>query len=153
VKKENVNLIILFFVLLLIINAKLFKFVERSIVNVQHLRILSDTLEKREAIDELEVVKQRIQEDYALNYAIEVQCTTKGEVSEHANGAKDFLTFDEGNLWCILIVKSFAPFDVVIVIELSIAREHAILMKREIKIRARIDDQRRDKVPRTSDLD
>jgi len=60
VKEENVNLIILFFVLLLIINAKLFKLVERSIVNMQDLRILSDALEKQEAINELEVVKQRI---------------------------------------------------------------------------------------------
>ncbi len=59
-KEENVNLIILFFVLLLIINAKLFKLVERSIVNMQDLRILSDALEKQEAINELEVVKQRI---------------------------------------------------------------------------------------------
>ncbi len=40
------------------INAKLFKLVERSIVDVQHLRILNGALEKREAIDELKVVKQ-----------------------------------------------------------------------------------------------
>jgi len=67
-----VNLIILFFVLLLMINAKLFKLVERSIVNVQHLKILNNALEKRETIDELEVVKQRIQGNYALNHVIEV---------------------------------------------------------------------------------
>ncbi len=60
VRKKNVNLVILFFVLLLIINAKLFKLVERFIVNVQHLRILDDALEKQEIINELEVVKQRI---------------------------------------------------------------------------------------------
>ncbi len=59
-KEENVNLIILFFVLLLIINAKLFKFVKRSIINMQYLRVLSNALEKREIIDELKVVKQRI---------------------------------------------------------------------------------------------
>ncbi len=58
VKEENVNLIISFFVLLFVVNAKLFKLVERSIVDVQHLRILSNALEKREAIDELKVVKQ-----------------------------------------------------------------------------------------------
>lgn len=60
-------------------------------------------------------------------------------MSEHVNRTKDFLTFSKGNLRCILIVKSFAPFDVVIVIELPIARKHAIRMKQEVKIRARID--------------
>jgi len=58
VKEENVNLIILFFVLLFIINAKLFKLVERFVVNMQHLGILSDALKKQEIIDELKVVKQ-----------------------------------------------------------------------------------------------
>ncbi len=45
-KKENVNLITLFFVFLFIINAKLFEFVERSIVDVQHLKVLNNALEK-----------------------------------------------------------------------------------------------------------
>jgi hypothetical protein len=58
VREENVNLITSFFVLLFVVNAKLFKLVERSIVDVQHLRVLGDALEKRGAIDELEVVKQ-----------------------------------------------------------------------------------------------
>jgi len=58
VREENVNLIILFFVLLLVVNAKLFKFVEQFVVDVQHLGVLSNALEKREAIGELEVVKQ-----------------------------------------------------------------------------------------------
>jgi len=57
-REKNVNLIILFFVLLLVVNAKLFKLVERSIIDVQHLEVLNDALEKRETIDELEVVKQ-----------------------------------------------------------------------------------------------
>ncbi len=61
-------------------------------------------------------------------------------MSEHASEAKGFLTLGEGNLQCILIVEPFASFDVVIVIELPIARERAIRMKREVKIRARIDD-------------
>ncbi len=139
-KKENVNLIISFFVLLLMTNAKLFELVERSVVDVQHLGVLSDALKERGAIDELEVVKQRIQEDYALNHAIEVQCTTKSEVSEHADGAKGFLTLGEDNLRCILIAEPFAPFDVVVVIELLIAREHVIRMKQKMEIRARIDD-------------
>ncbi len=66
-REENVNLITPFFVLLLVANAKLFKFVEQFVVDVQHLGVLGDALEKREAIGELEVVKQWIQEDYALN--------------------------------------------------------------------------------------
>jgi len=57
VREENVNLVILFFVFLLVINAKLFKLVERSIVDVQHLGVLDNALEKRGAIGELEVVK------------------------------------------------------------------------------------------------
>jgi len=61
-------------------------------------------------------------------------------MSEHASGAKGFLTLSEGNLRCILIVEPFAPFDVVIVIELPIAKERAIRMKQEVEIRARIDD-------------
>jgi hypothetical protein len=63
---------------------------------------------------------------------------TKNKMSEHTNEAKDFLTFDEGNLRYILIAKPFAPSNVIIVIELLIARERAIRMKREVKIRARI---------------
>ncbi len=59
------------------INAKLFKLVERFIVNVQHLRILDNALKKQEIIDELKVVKQRIQENYALNYVIEVNVQRK----------------------------------------------------------------------------
>jgi hypothetical protein len=61
-------------------------------------------------------------------------------MSEYANKTKDFLTFDEGNLRCILIVKSFASSNVVIVIKLLIARKRAIRMKQEIEIRARIDN-------------
>jgi len=61
-------------------------------------------------------------------------------MSEHASGAKGFLTFDEGNLRYILIVKPFAPCNVVIVIELLIARKRAIRIKREMEIRARIDN-------------
>ncbi len=135
------------------INAKLFKLVEQFIVNVQHLKILSDALEEREAINESKVVKQRIQENYAFNYVIEVQCTTKNKMSEHANKTKDFLTLDKGNLRCILIAKPFAPSNVIIVIKLLIARKHAIQIKQEIEIRARIDDQRQDEISRTSDLD
>jgi hypothetical protein len=58
VKEENVNLIISFFVLLFVVNAKLFKLVERSIVDVQHLEVLNNALKKQETIDELKVVKQ-----------------------------------------------------------------------------------------------
>jgi hypothetical protein len=58
VGKENVNLIILFFVLLLVANAKLFKLVERFVVDVQHLGVLSNALKEKEMIDELKVVKQ-----------------------------------------------------------------------------------------------
>jgi hypothetical protein len=119
---------------------------------VQHLRVLGDALEERGAIGELEVVEQRIQGGYAPNHAIEVQCTAKGGVSEHADGAKGLLTLGEGNLRCILIAEPFAPSDVVIVIELPIAGEHAIRMKRGVEIRARISGQRRDGVPRTSGL-
>ncbi len=60
VKEENVNLIISFFVLLFVVNAKLFKLVERSIVDVQHLEVLNNALKKQETIDELKVVKQWI---------------------------------------------------------------------------------------------
>jgi len=56
--KENVNLIILFFVLLLVANAKLFKLVERFVVDVQHLGVLSNALKEKGTIDELKVVKQ-----------------------------------------------------------------------------------------------
>ncbi len=56
--KKNVNLIILFFVLLLVANAKLFKLVERFVVDVQHLGVLSNALKEKEMIDELKVVKQ-----------------------------------------------------------------------------------------------
>jgi len=58
VGKKNVNLIILFFVLLLVANAKLFKLVERFVVDVQHLGVLSNALKEKEMIDELKVVKQ-----------------------------------------------------------------------------------------------
>jgi hypothetical protein len=153
VGEENVDLVTSFFVLLPMVNAKLFELVERSAVDVQHLGVLGDALEERGAIGELEVVEQRIQEGYAPNHAIEVQCTAEGGMSEHADGAKDFLTLDEGNLRCILVAEPFAPSDVVIVIELPIARKHVIRMKRGVKIRARIGGQRRDGVPRTSDLD
>jgi len=61
-------------------------------------------------------------------------------MSEHVNKTKDFLTFDEDNLRCILIVKSFASFNVVIVIKLFIAKERIIRMKQEIKICTRIDN-------------
>ncbi len=61
-------------------------------------------------------------------------------MSEHTNEAKDFLTFNENNLRCILIVKSFALFDVIIVIELLIARKHVIQMKRKVEICARINN-------------
>ncbi len=61
-------------------------------------------------------------------------------MSEHVNKAKDFFTLDEDNLRYILIVKSFAPFDVIIVIELLIARERVIRMKRKVEIRARINN-------------
>ena len=139
-REKNVNLIILFFVLLLVVNAKLFKLVERSIIDVQHLEVLNDALEKRETIDELEVVKQWIQEDYALNQVIEVQCTTKSEISEHASKTKDLFTLDEGNLRCISIAKPFASSNVVIVIKLLIARKRVIRMKQEVEICARIDN-------------
>ncbi len=61
-------------------------------------------------------------------------------MNEYANKAKDFFTFDKDNLRCILIVKSFASFNIIIVIKLLIARKRVIRMKREIKIRTRIDN-------------
>ncbi len=61
-------------------------------------------------------------------------------MSEHVNKAKDFFNLDEDNLRYILIVKLFAPFDVIIVIELLIARERVIRMKRKVEIRARINN-------------
>lgn len=61
-------------------------------------------------------------------------------MSEHANKTKDFLTFDKDNLRYILIVKSFASFNVIIVIELLIAKERVIRIKQEIEIRAKINN-------------
>jgi len=53
---------------------------------------------------------------------------------------KDFLTLSKNNLWYILIVKLFALSNVIIVIKLLIAKEHAIRMKQKIEIRARINN-------------
>ena len=61
-------------------------------------------------------------------------------MSEYANKTKSLFIFNEDNLRCILIVKLFASSNVIIVIKLLIAKERIIRMKREIEIRARINN-------------
>jgi len=70
-------LIILFFVLLSIINAKLFKLVEQSTINIQDFEILNNILKKRRSIDKLEIIKQEIQRYNTINKTIKVQYITK----------------------------------------------------------------------------
>ncbi len=85
---EDVHWVAPPFVVLARVYGEVFEFVKRSVVDVQEPGVLGDALEKRGTIDELEVVKRRIEGRCAADHAIEVQCAAKGGVPELAGRAE-----------------------------------------------------------------